>query len=193
MECSELRELLLPLLSSSSSEQAASSAAAATEEVQGTEAAPVVDDAAAAAPTIEDIGLLLKKYNMNSKLDVWKSTVWDADRAPPREYTSYQGQKIVTPPDSHIGNCTDGTLWYYRLNTEVEKEMTDEETKAYEKQAKRAERSKKGAAGRREESGVKITVAATAAATAAAAGQPEQPPPLVGVPLPDSAGSASQG
>ena len=190
MECSELRELLLPLLSSS--EQAAS--AAATEEVQGEEAAPVVDDAAA-APTIEDIGLLLKKYNMNSKLDVWKSTVWDADRAPPREYTSYQGQKIVTPPDSHIGNCTDGTLWYYRLNTEVEKEMTDEETKAYEKQAKRAERSKKGAAGRREESGVKITVAATAAATAAAAaaaGQPEQPP-LVGVPLPDSAGSASQG
>lgn len=141
MECSEVRRLLLPLLSQTTSP--ADSAA--------TPATPPATPAAA-----EDIGLLMKKYNMNSKVDIRKGA-WDADRAPPREYTNYQGQKISTPPTSHIGHCTDGTLLYYRLNTEPEKQMTEDETKKWEQKVKKEATSAKR---RVAEVGVKINVAA---------------------------------
>ena len=63
---------------------------------------------------------------------------------------------------------TDGTLWYYRLNTEQEKEMTAEEAKKWEqkvkKQATRANRRVEGG-------GVKINV------TAAKAAAPSPAPP----------------
>ena len=48
----------------------------------------------------------------------------DTDRAPAREYKNYQGETIKTPPDPTIGICTDGTLWFWKLNTEAEKEVS---------------------------------------------------------------------
>eukprot|EP01043_Picozoa_sp_COSAG02_P038585 COSAG02_NODE_2986_length_7614_cov_78.950632_3_plen_205_part_00 len=148
MECSEFRKLLLPLLSSGP----------ASADVNTT-AVPATPPATPASA--EDIGILQKTYTTNSKADVWKGA-WDADRQPPKEYTNYQGQKISTPAVSHIGACTDGSLWYYRLNTEKEKEMTEDETKKWEQKVKvEATRAKR----RVEGGGVKINVtAATAAA-----------------------------
>ena len=167
MECSELRKLLLPLLSNSPSGAVATSAA-------------VTPPATPAA--VEDIGLLQKKFNTNSKADVWKGA-WDADRAPPREYTNYQGQKISTPPVSHIGQCTDASLWYYRLNTEQDKEMSEEDEKKWEQKVKKeAARAKR----RVEGGGVKINVAAAAAGSKAA----PAPAPLV---LSQPSDGASQG
>jgi hypothetical protein len=166
MECSEFRRLLLPLLSNGPAGAAADTAAV-----------PATPPATPAS--VEDIGILVKKFTTKSKADVWKAA-WDVDREPPREYTNYQGQKISTPPVSHIGACTDGTLWYYRLNTEQEKEMTAEETKKWEqkvkKEATRANRRVEGG-------GVKINV------TAAKAAAPSPAPPI----SVSSADGASQG
>ena len=49
---------------------------------------------------------------------------------------NHLGETISTPPDQTIGICNDGVLWYFRLNSEKEKEMTEEETKDFERKAK---------------------------------------------------------
>ena len=67
MECSDLRKLLLPLLASDPP---------AIPDNPADPAVPVPAGTAPATPaSVENIGLLMKKFNVSTKAEVWKGAL----------------------------------------------------------------------------------------------------------------------